>query len=91
MSQPCGTVLAMAHTPASEDVLDEQALRIRELIVGCCIASELFGTLLQVRVELLARAELTSDREAVDAACGAVTEIDDALAARDTASQRRAS
>lgn len=93
MSQPCGTVRTMAHTPGfPEGLVDEQALRIRELIVGCCVASEPVGALLQVRAELLTLAEMTGDREAVDAACGAVTEIDAALAVRDTvSSQRRAS
>lgn len=72
--------------------MDEHALRIRELIVDCCVASEAFGPLLQVRAELLALAEATVDPEAVDAACGAVCEIDAALVARQApAPHRRAS
>lgn len=69
--------------------MDEHALRIRELIVDCCVASEPFGPLLQVRAELLALAEVTADPEAVDAACGAVCEIDAALAARHAAAPQR--
>ncbi|MEX0658254.1 MAG: hypothetical protein WD080_03890 [Egibacteraceae bacterium] len=69
--------------------MDEQALRIRELIVDCCVVSQPLGALLQARAHLLALAEETQDREAIDAACGAVEEIDRAVAARTAATPRR--
>lgn len=72
--------------------MDEQALRIRELIVDCCVATEPLGFLVQVRAELLQLAEETGDPEAVDAACGAAVEISEAVAARaEVTPERRAS
>lgn len=73
--------------------MDDRAERIDELIAGTCVASEPLVALLHVRAELLALAEETDDPRAADAACGAVAEIDAAVAARRSARvpQRRAS
>lgn len=82
----------MIHTDTAQQPVDRHAARIHDLIAGCCIASEPVGDLLQVRADLLGLAEMTDDGDAVDAACGAVTEIDDALAVRAAVvPQRRAS
>lgn len=92
LSHRCGTVAVMHATPTFGDDMDEQALRIHELIVGTCVASQPAGVLLHTRAELLALAEETGDPDAADAACGAVAEIDRAVSAAFTdVPQRRAS
>ena len=69
--------------------MDDQALRIHDLIVGTCVATQPVGALLHTRAELLLLAEETGDARAADAACGAVAEIDAALAAQLAARQPR--
>lgn len=82
----------MVHPADAHAAVDVCAMRIRELIVDCCVASEPVGDLLHVRSELLALAEVTGDPDAADAACGAVSEIDAALGERTAAfPARRAS
>lgn len=69
--------------------MDEYAKRIQDLIVDTCVVSQPLEALLQTRVELLGLAEDTSDADAADAACGAVTEIDAAVNARLAVPARR--
>jgi hypothetical protein len=71
--------------------MDTYASRIIELVVEACTlsgsspprpadAERIAMALLQLRADLLALAAATTNAEAADAACGAVEEIDDALA-----------
>lgn len=69
--------------------MDEDAMRIRDLIVDTCVATQPLERLLHIRAELLALADDTGDGEAADAACGAVIEIDVAIRARSAAPARR--
>lgn len=71
--------------------MDPQARRIREVVLDACAAIDalkgrgppedaLVGALYHLRLDLLALAAETCDREAADDACGVVEEIDAALA-----------
>ncbi|HVM14795.1 MAG TPA: hypothetical protein VM287_10770 [Egibacteraceae bacterium] len=75
------------HT--EECLMDENAMRIRDLIVDTCVATQPLERLLHTRAELLALVEDTGDPEAADAACGAVAEIDATVDARSAAPARR--
>lgn len=74
--------------------MDEQARRIRDLIAATCVESQPTAMLMETRAALLGLALETAEREAADDACGAVQEIETAVADRlDVArgEQRRAS
>jgi uncharacterized protein YoxC len=59
--------------------MDEHAVRIHDLIIDTCVATQPVEALLHIRAELLS--DVTGDAEAADAACGAVAEIELAVSA----------
>ncbi|HVL99820.1 MAG TPA: hypothetical protein VM324_11070 [Egibacteraceae bacterium] len=61
--------------------MDEHAVRIHDLIIDTCVATQPVEALLHIRAELLALSDVTGDAEAADAACGAVAEIELAVSA----------
>lgn len=63
-----------------DTMIDEHAVRIRELIVATCLVSQPEAVLLHARCELVALATDTTEAEAADDAWGAVAEIDAAVA-----------